>query len=227
MSSYLSIDLDYWLAQEESKFDFQEMFKFLRRLAKLKLNIAFACDHDQLFNHMLDNPADRLINIDYHSDLPGPKEAHRMNNAEDPMLWMFCGNWSALLSWAPQAEFSWIFPNWDCIDYGYGLCNLDGDSPFSKNPWPWKKIHKHRLDPFIPRDTVAIGICISYEYWNTDIVSRYAAGPFLKMLEASEVEYTAISGRRVLSLTPAEFLKLVDDWEEHVNQVQADIEACY
>jgi hypothetical protein len=104
--TYLTIDLDYWLADTPD-------ISFLRRVVeRLGTDVSCAVHHHHILGHVAAyNRASRLINIDAHSDLPEPivvgefeEDQVRVHNQ------LNTGSWAIYVDWPHRELFSWIAP---------------------------------------------------------------------------------------------------------------------
>ena len=136
-TSYLTIDVDFWLGAERraSVETLSHLFTVL--LWALKQDNALAVTHHhQILKHANAFPADRLINIDYHSDVCTWAEW------EDGLGNLNSGTWGAFIEWRQKAEFLWLrsIPDTNSI----GNCN---EPHLWNGKLDWKKASTKYLVP--------------------------------------------------------------------------------
>ena len=155
MRTYLSVDLDWWAAGTEGS-----LVYFFAHVFDLKLPICVAPFHDQLLDHINANPCERLINVDYHSDLvdiPTPAEDLSLTCLNE-------GTWGNFVAWKQSAAFVWRYPK--CIhEPANGFCHCDYDPFKNACHCGWRATKMATGLGCIPWRTVhAIGVCLS-SYW--------------------------------------------------------------
>ena len=140
MHIYLSIDLDYWC--EAGTPD-----RFFGRVFNLGLPIFVAPFHDQLVDHVNRSGCDRLLNVDYHSDLVD----YRSTLSE--------GSWANFVEWRAAGQFEWRYPAEESIVKGF--CHAY-ESPFEVDCSGWARVQKKCGLGGIPwRSVTAVGVCLS------------------------------------------------------------------
>jgi hypothetical protein len=130
MKTYLTIDLDYWVAGTPDA-------AFLRRVVKrLGNDVSCAVHHHHILAHVAAyHRASRLINIDAHSDLPPPivvgeyeEDQVRLHNQ------LNTGSWAICVDWPHRELFSWVAPDEHSLhegqivrpwDYGGRFCDTE------------------------------------------------------------------------------------------------------
>lgn len=167
--TFLSIDLDYWRSVSPS------MISFLRKTLKLDVPKILVKHHHQLLPFINRNPAEVLVNIDYHSDL---SEDDFGNPPE-----LNCGTWVNHVRWREDSSFIWVCPSKKrCYRDGEGRCDSSRDSstdPFKNdnNGWGSTKV-KVGLHHVNLNKVIAIGYTLSPDYinWNFEVSKRMVAG---------------------------------------------------
>jgi hypothetical protein len=161
MSTYLSIDLDYWSCDETSN----DVNSFFNKLAELDLSLFVVPHHHQLLSDINNSDCNRLINIDYHSDL-----ADYVNPSKERLDE---GTWGNFINFRNKGEFVWIYPHKDCYGdiriIGSGCCHVH-KNPF-RNPAVagWAKTKRklgkyNKLFNMLPKDIKKIGISYSQDW---------------------------------------------------------------
>lgn len=110
MSSYLSIDIDYWNgARPESLY--RSLDNLLREIKKRRPpeGIIAVMNHQQLVRHVNDSSARCLLNVDQHSDLIKPQYCRSLH----------CGNWVNYVKWRNEGQYIWLHRH----DLVYGECS--------------------------------------------------------------------------------------------------------
>lgn len=107
MSTYLSIDIDYWTNPDR-------MVSAVTSVAGIaksqRIPLVAVMNHQQLLPHVNAAQADRLVNIDWHSDVSGM--APRLH----------CGSWISYVTWKRAGTYLWVRPipglDGDCNSWG-------------------------------------------------------------------------------------------------------------
>jgi hypothetical protein len=115
MKTYLTIDLDFWTANEPD-------LDFLNRVARqIGENVACAVHHHHILGHVAAfHRATRLINIDAHSDLPHPITIQDFPE-DEPVRFhnqLNTGAWGIYVDWPHRELFSWIGPSEESLHEG-------------------------------------------------------------------------------------------------------------
>lgn len=144
VSSYLSIDLDYFNDRDRS------LSLFFSKVIKLRLPIYIACFHDQLLEHINSSGCNVLYNIDYHSDL---------SDGDDDLNE---GNWVNFVDWRSEGKYYWHRPNQQVKRNNY--CHFYTNPFDSKTPAGWL-IAKQRVGLNINWKSIkAVGCCLSPDW---------------------------------------------------------------
>jgi len=133
--TYLSIDLDYWYSM-----DFFPRI-FMERLFSLDVPRLVVREHHELCSHInsIDESLDKVVNIDYYSDLTEGSQFHGSG---------FClneGTWGNFIEERHCHHFHWIYPRSICVR---GRCNSDGAMGYCNSD--------PNLNPFLIRDTLTL-----------------------------------------------------------------------
>lgn len=127
MKTYLSIDVDYFAHH----FNATEMRKFFNRVLQINAPTYVVVNHQHLVNHVDQFDYDKLVNLDFHSDLTdaidfngipydytlGQKNAKTNYWPEE----FECGTWVNFCKRRNMAEFVWHYPHEICFEYD-GQC---------------------------------------------------------------------------------------------------------
>lgn len=143
MKIYLSIDYDYWGFTSH-----QKDIEFLYQTLSLNVPKVAMINHYSMIDHIDSIPHDRLINVDYHSDLPF---SYRGGLSD--------GSWPWGLRYDPNRVYEWRHP---FFRYRKGLV---GDVDFYTNHDNFKKVARKRgISNIDLNDVVGVGFCLSPEY---------------------------------------------------------------
>lgn len=196
--TYLSIDLDYF-----NKAPFDPWL--LATAFSLGLPTTLCVDHHDILPHLDEisrqrmsaglPPIDKVVNLDYHSDLlSAPEPLH-------------CGNWVNFVPFRDSASYLWILPRLNDYHLRWGYCHV-GENPFidTRRLTGWLAADKQEgyfSDLFA--DVVAIGICVSPNYLDSFSDSQSAFAQFhalasqyqLPVIPSANPEYQAIYEQRL------------------------------
>lgn len=145
---YLSIDTDYWTNSTIAKFVW-ELGKFLIDRPK-DIPISAVMNHQQLLWNVNRAHVQRLVNLDFHSDL-----------LEKEVDTLHCGSWVSYVQWRRWGEYIWVRPEEDPT---LGSCNRGSDWA---NGTDWKKATSVVRAPdrmnlrSLHRNCLGIGLCMS------------------------------------------------------------------
>lgn len=179
MGTYLSIDLDYWANKFEKQFTLsrKQPEHFLAKVKSLNVPIFITDFHDGLVPDVNKYKVDRLINVDYHSDIVyedeiGSLDAEPLNE----------GTWVNFYDYRKDCVFEWRYPSvHECFNKGHGRCewdwnNLEYPDDFDKTRMGYKKVfRKQGLNGIIMSDIVAVGISRSPNWcdeWIYDLIKE-------------------------------------------------------
>jgi hypothetical protein len=115
-------------------------------------------NHQQLVPYVNDSGANRLVNIDEHSDL-----------ADAEVKGLNCGTWVSYVRWRKKGEYLWIRNNRSTslghCNWGRGSNNWDAGTDWKKTGtrYPGKRLG---MLPLL-RGCVGVGLCMSPE-WSTE-----------------------------------------------------------
>jgi len=154
MSAYLSIDLDYWMEQKNSR----SATCFFKKVLGLHVPVTFVIEHEELvkdINKMKN--MEIMYNVDYHSDIITTNEIGTEPEDYD---------WANFVKGKSKAEFCWIAPLEDCYNYDLGTCHVDGDEGDDPFMYPkrtgWKDCNWAIDLNLIEWDKIQrVGVCLS------------------------------------------------------------------
>jgi len=132
-TSYLTIDVDFWLDPTNPMLT--SLFSVLH-WAMCHPEILVVTHHQQILKHANTHPADRLVNVDAHSDVCHWKPGEKMGPFN-------CGTWGAFIEWRQAAVFHWIHPHTNGgIDKGNCNSSFHWDEKLD-----WKKTTSKKVCP--------------------------------------------------------------------------------
>ena len=156
MSTYLSIDLDYWNENRDYK-NLRNILSFAKNSCP---NIRIVDSHEEIIDHVNNSRCTNIINLDYHSDISDFDD----NNS----TYLNCGTWANYISFRFKGTYTWLHPHISerTIDEGYCHVNFN---PFEvPRVSGWNEVIKEcTLSPekYIDwGDIRAVGIAFSYEW---------------------------------------------------------------
>ena len=164
MKTYLSIDLDFWNRRPLS--ECEKILTKVQSIADRKgIKIKIVEEHHDLIDDINKTNCQRVINIDYHSDIAN------LNVPDGYKLELNCGTWANFLKGHENKEYIWVHPA------GMRLCDGYCHYPVTNryNPFLHPEIAKWKSCTRIaatqrdfPWDLLygvdGIGFCTSYDY---------------------------------------------------------------
>lgn len=171
MSTYLSIDLDFWCKHNDPK----SAIRFFRKVQGLNVPVTFFIEHDEMVEDIKKvKDLTKLYNVDYHSDIVAQKEKGYLQDY----------NWANFIPLSKNADYIWILPNMKCYDTYEGLCHADGIDPF-ENPKEsgWKSCEYKTMSKIDWRNIKRVGVCISPIF-----VELHSINPILKKFDIDRKE---------------------------------------
>lgn len=160
MKTYLSIDIDYWNLGNAHMLE-RELAKLLQRAQDIP--IIAVMNHQQLLSPINESGANRLVNIDEHSDL-----------ADCDVDKLECGTWVSYVTWRHTGTYLWIRSE---NSTSYGSCN--GNCKVWNKCTDWQKSVTGYINPGNLRlvkylqNCVGIGICMSPNYANNGLIDVF------------------------------------------------------
>lgn len=159
MLIYLSIDLDYWVHCHERR----PVDSFFGHVFALNLPIFGAAFHHDLLEQINPTNYDKIINVDFHSDICDDGEGLELNE----------GTWLNYV--LHKNAYEWRFPSEVCLTKETGYCH-DTVNPFRKpEAAGWKQAAELQGLRGIPwKHISAVGVCLS-KYWlhdNHDMITN-------------------------------------------------------
>lgn len=177
MKTYLSIDIDYWNNDYwEGNYLNNVEYKLHSLLQRAQdIPVIAVMNHQQLLQPINNSGAERLINIDEHSDITDAD----IDNLE-------CGTWVSYVKWRMTGHYIWIRPD---RTTEYGSCNGDVKNWNQGTDW-YKTESKYISNKNIKlarylNDCVGIGICMSPHYSIYELI-----GIFKRIVKQYDIPYT-------------------------------------
>jgi hypothetical protein len=201
MSTHLTVDLDYWTADtrihgvsEYDDFlcaytmvadmdqDFTDAEKhhapldrkvhaFITKVLKAAPDVFVVPQHHQISAHLHALEFDRLINVDYHSDLPERDSESYLLRRRGEGLELNEGSWGLFIPNPGEKEFIWRCPSRRCKQDGVGGCH---SSP-EENPFTHPGCHNFAkvrsivgLKSLPWDDITSASICLSMAWWGVE-----------------------------------------------------------
>lgn len=139
MKTLLTIDLDFWLDSYQKK----ETDKFFRKIRKLNVNIESVVYHHEILLNLKDNHFDKIINMDYHSDIAnfdvGNCTLNEYNTSFNE------GTWVNYVEFREKCDYIWLHSHSES-SFEYGVCDPESDvlADYSTG---WKSMNHHARFP--------------------------------------------------------------------------------
>lgn len=176
MKAYLSIDIDFWKDMDFFKFE-TDMKVFFRTITDYKLPMRIVREHHELLDDINHRQLNRLINVDYHSDLTNfidvdgiPYDYHLIERTGNRYPGdLNCGTWVNFAKMRTEGEFIWIYPYRYCMeDRKDGRCEeIEGFwGPKGDKYHNWKALKAYQVSSICKFDMFwddiqAVGISLS------------------------------------------------------------------
>lgn len=159
MSTFLSIDVDFWADAETLR---HQLHLLMDRKSK-KIPIIAVMNHQQMLQAVNESNARRLINIDEHSDL-----------AECTVEELNCGTWISYVKWRREGTYIWIrnSASFHSRCNGNRLKYWDECSDWRSLDSRYIKEHNLKLTNYL-RDCVGIGLCMSPAFATKDVADVF------------------------------------------------------
>lgn len=183
MKTYLSIDIDYWNDRPRGMIPY--LNKVYKDCQKRRIPLVVIKNHQQALPLVNKSGAERLINIDFHTDLCG-EYIDQLN----------CGTWVNYVKWQRKGEYLWIHPGKNTNRGECGAVDLfsgNGRVARKKNEGfyyiKWKSVrHQTRRLPtpsFLNLTGVSICISPSYSYDGVqETFKKWRKGKNIKMMNS-------------------------------------------
>ena len=162
--TYLSIDLDYWLAPDDHYVDYnnptiEQFHTFMRSLDFIK-DRCIVDSHDHILSHINNIAPKKIIHVDYHQDIAYPYDIYKNVTLHEGTFFYFVENRNKI-------DYIWYYPDKKSLDFG--LCVLPSAKPFSKKNFIFKNQNRSKGLPTndVLKDVVALGFSISTDYLDT------------------------------------------------------------
>lgn len=175
MATYLSIDLDYWGMSGAPG-----MGPMISRVLALNVPTCLVRTHSTMLKHMRRFDFDKLVNVDFHSDLCSRLGFKKLVLNE--------GTWGAFVPHRNRGRFEWRLPDYfDCVVLKEGICDHSQDVFADPTGTGWiAAVARVGLRDIDYRDVVAAGFCLSLNWWDLDWDPSYP-GHLRKLLDAFDL----------------------------------------
>ena len=127
MSTYLSIDFDYWSFGTAE--NYQHMINYSKLILENVPQIDFVVHHRDIIKYINSGNYDKIINVDYHADL-----CDCFNNKKREGIKLNDGTWGNFIKDRSNKEFLWIYPDKSCY-HPFDLFRSAGRCDSKKNPF--------------------------------------------------------------------------------------------
>jgi hypothetical protein len=142
MKTYLSIDLDYFNDRDNS------MLGFFAKVFSMNKPIHVQRYHHELLPDIDASGCEKLINIDFHSDVC------------DPWYGLNEGTWVNFVQWRAAGCYEWRYPG---KVTAANYCHQDGENPFVEQP-EWASLTMKRGLAISWAGITHIGVCLSPDW---------------------------------------------------------------
>ena len=155
MSTYLSIDLDYFIGLNKNDADKFRCLNLVNKALELRVPTIVVDTHHGLTNHINKmgqvHDINHLINIDFHDDIV--TDGYGLNE----------GSWVTFINWKDNGQYEWRYPNYDrCVKQFQGVCDCNVDIFKAPVVAGWGDcIRKQGTRGIDWADIKAVGICMS------------------------------------------------------------------
>lgn len=178
MKTYLSIDIDYF--NEENPLE-RRMHSFFNQVKNLNIPGILVVDHDELVPHVDSFDWDKLVNVDYHSDISDilySKEKGYYCNKTEKKEECNEGTWVNFVR-GKDGHYEWRYPNKQAFSY-WGRCeSTPSEYPFFEpgnrcyHSWENDIRAVHGLRGLDLNDVVAFGVCLSPGWANEQVLHMF------------------------------------------------------
>jgi hypothetical protein len=165
MKNYLSIDLDFW-----NLYGANGCKDFLGKVKDSNIPVQIVDSHEDLLPLINEDKYDKILNIDYHSDIA--------NNYEDGVCDLNCGTWANHIR--HRKDFLWLHPV--SLDFWDALCHSPQDDDYSPFVHPdiadyevVKKLPVRQIPSWVFNDVASIGIAMSYIWLRSYLIKDMKA----------------------------------------------------
>ena len=167
--TYLSLDLDYWLAACWSELPpLAGLFRILRQVKTD--NWLIVDEHHHLLEHIDTANPSTILHVDYHTDvaypLPAPKGAP---STEPEELELNCGTFFWFVKGREKMNYTWFYPELRCPQ-GPGLCMDESYQPLARKNWIFQEQRRKLGLPTKKQlsEVTTVGIAVSQDYCHAD-----------------------------------------------------------
>lgn len=159
--TYLSIDLDYWLAASWSDpVPLAGLFKLLRQVQNADWLVVD--EHHHILDHLHQwNPSD-ILHVDYHTDVAFETDWYLRRGSR---IELNCGTFFWFLKNRENMRYTWFYPEADC-PRGEGLCMDKSFKPLARKQWIFREQRRKMGLPTRKQlaEVKAVGFAISRDY---------------------------------------------------------------
>lgn len=167
--SFVSLDIDFF-----NPLNHTSLRPYLDQLTALcrarRIPLSAVMNHQQMLGLVNESPADRLVNLDTHSDL-GDTSADMLT----------CGSWVAYVKWRKQGSYQWLHAG----HASAGECNgefpifgANGRGHYDLTDWAHVS-HRRLLRPpkveVLLKQAVAVAVCSSPMYSYDGLEDHFVA----------------------------------------------------
>lgn len=185
MKTYLSIDLDYFNSElvnkpyRRPKVVEAELLQFFKKIKKLKVPVLVVVNHDELLVDVNKKVYDKIVNVDYHSDLADlTEEGKFIFNPDGTDAELNEGTWVNFANNRKSGIFEWRYPtSWSF--HRMGRCeevlrkNFFTKEGLKYHNWASVPVTTKGLDTLDFNEVEAIGICMSPGWVDTNILDLF------------------------------------------------------
>lgn len=187
MKTYLSIDIDYFNAElinkpyRRHKSAEKELLSFFKQIQGLSVPVLLTVNHDEILPDVNKFKCEKLVNVDYHSDLADLVERGKKlvdpSGRECPLNE---GTWVNFVNTRKSGIFEWRYPT----PWAYsrmGRCeeilrkNFFTKEGLKYHNWANTPIAVKGMDTLNLEEVGAIGICLSPGWVDTNILDLFLA----------------------------------------------------
>jgi hypothetical protein len=189
MTTFLSIDMDYWNDLEDNaEIALENLNLILKSCNTSNIPLSAVMNHNQMLPLVNKSNTNQLINIDYHSDL-----------ATNDVSELNCGTWVSYVKNRKKSKYKWLH----CSYYSFGDCNgsypiFKGISKIEKKfeneaRVDWFKYSHREIDItvfdykkiFNKESVKQVCLCLSPAYTDTEIQKV-----FTKWRKSNNIDFT-------------------------------------
>lgn len=166
--TYLSIDLDYWLAASWNDPPLlSSLFRVLRQVRNADWVVVD--EHHKILDHLHRWNPKEILHVDYHTDVAFPTKEVWMGKEVHRNLELNCGTFFWFLRNREHMRYTWFYPEADCARES-GLCMDASFKPLARKQWIFEEQRRKMGLPTLKqlREVQAVGFAISRDYCHTE-----------------------------------------------------------